>query len=108
MKKFILIGALSLLLSGCITAQDLATDITTSTQAVSQKVKAAQGYAVTLCGYLPVAASVIGIFNSGYSSSVSAVGTAICNAVTSIPLADGPGDGKARVNGVVIKGTFVK
>ena len=108
MKKLLIIGAMTLALAGCQTAQDLATDITTVTQTTKEKVKSVQGYATQICGYLPAAASVIGIFNSGFGSGVSAVSNAICNAVTSIPLADGPGDRKPRVNGVVIKGTFVK
>lgn len=108
MKKFLLIGIACLALAGCQTAQDLATDITTVTQTTKEKVKSVQGYATQICGYLPAAASVIGIFNSGYGTGVAAVSNAICNAVTSIPLADGPGDRKPRVNGVVIRGTFVK
>lgn len=109
MKKFLLIGVACLVLTGCNqTAQEIATTITTATQTTTEKVKSVQGYAVQLCGYLPVASSVIGIFNSGFSTGVAAVGGAICDAVTSIPLADGPGDHKPRVNGVVIKGTFVK
>ena len=108
MKKLIIIGITCLALAGCQTAQDVATTITTATQTTKEKVKSVQGYAVSVCGYLPAASSVIGIFNSGYGMGVAAIGGAICNAVTSIPLADGPGDRKPRVNGVVIKGTFVK
>jgi len=108
MKKFLIIGALTLTLAGCQTAQEIATTITTATQTTTEKVKSVQGYAVQVCGYLPAAASVIGIFNSNFSSSVAVVGNAICNAVTSIPLADGPGDRKPRVNGIVIKGGFVR
>lgn len=108
MKKILLIGALALSLVGCQTAQDVATTITTATQTTKEKVKSVQGYATQICSYLPAASSVIGIFNSGYGTDVAAVSNAICNAVTSIPLADGPGDHKPRVNGVVIKGTFVK
>ena len=108
MKKFILIGALALALAGCQTAQDVATSITTATQTTKEKIKSVQGYAVALCGYLPIASTVVNIFSSGYGSDVSAVGSAICNAVTSIPLADGPGDRKPRVNGVLVQGKFIK
>lgn len=111
MRMFSLLGAAvvasTLALAGCQTAQDVATTITTSTQTVKEKVKSVQGYTVSVCGYLPAAASVIGIFNSNYSNAVAAIGNAICNAVTNIPLADGPGDRRPRVNGVVIKGKFV-
>jgi len=48
------------------------------------------------------------LFNTGFSTSASIVGGAVCDAVTNITLADGPGDRKPRVNGVVIKGSFVK
>lgn len=108
MKKFIFIGIACLALTGCQTAQDIATTITTATQTTKEKVKSVQGYTVSVCGYLPAAASVIGIFNSNYSNAVATVGGAICDAVTSIPLADGPGDHKPRVNGVVVQGEFVR
>ena len=75
---------------------------------VDAKVSMVQSYATQLCSYLPTAATIIGIFSSGFSSDVSAVGSAICNAVTNRPLADGPGDRRPRVNGVVVKGKFVK
>lgn len=105
----ILIAAVALLaLAGCQTATDVATTITTATQTTKEKVKSVQGYAVSLCGYLPAASSVIGIFNSNFSTSVAVVGGAICDAVTNITLADGPGDRKPRVNGVVVTGKFVK
>lgn len=106
MKKLIVIGVAALALVGC-TAQDVATTITTSTQTVSEKVKSAQGFAVTACGFLPLATTVAALFSS-YSTDVAVVGNAICNAVTTLPLADGPGDRKPRVAGIVIKGQFVK
>lgn len=108
MNKLLIISALCLGLVGCQTAQDVATSITTVTQTTAQKVKSVQGYATQICSYVPLASSVVNIFSSGYSSDVSTVANAICDAVTSIPLADGPGDHKPRVNGVVIKGSFVK
>lgn len=108
MKKFLILAALGLTLAGCQTAQDVATSITTVAQTTTQKVKSVQGYATQICGYVPAAASVIGIFNSGFSSDVSIVANAICDAVTNITLADGPGDRKPRVNGVVVQGKFVR
>ncbi len=104
-KVLLFIGALAL--GGCQTAQDLATTITTSTQTATQKVKSVQGYAVAACGYLPLATTVASIFTK-YSTDVATVGGAICDAVTTLPLADGPGDGKPRVAGVVVQGKFVK
>lgn len=111
MKKLLIAGSLlltPLALAGCQTATELATNITTATQTTKEKVKSVQGYAVALCGFLPTTAAIIGIFNSNFSNSVATVGNAICNAVTSIPLADGPGDRKPRVNGVIVTGKFVK
>jgi hypothetical protein len=40
--------------------------------------------------------------------AIGAVAAAICNAVTTLPLADGPGDRRPRVNGVVVEGQFVR
>lgn len=108
MKKLIIAATLTIALAGCQTATDIATTITTATQSTKDKVKSVQGYAVSLCGYLPAASAIVGIFNSNFSNSVSTVGTAICDAVTSITLADGPGDRKPRVNGVVVTGKFVR
>lgn len=108
MKKILIVAVLGLALAGCKTAQDVATDITTATNTTKEKVGQVQGYAVSLCGYLPAASAIVGIFNSNFSNSVSTVGTAICDAVTSITLADGPGDRRPKVNGVVVTGKFVK
>lgn len=108
MKKIFLISALALSLVGCTTAQDVATSITTATQTTKEKVKSVQGYATQICSYVPLASTVVNIFSSGYSADVSTVANAICNAVTSIPLADGPGDHKPRVNGVIVKGNFIR
>lgn len=110
MRKLLVGAALAagLALAGCQTAADLATDISTVAQSVNQKAKAAQAEAVKICDFVPALASVVSIFNSGFSSNVSTVGHAICDAVTTLPLADGPGDRRPRVNGVLIKGEFVK
>lgn len=104
MKKLLIVGALAVALAGCQTAAE----ITASVQTVKDNVKAAQGAAVAVCGFLPVASSVAAIFSSGFSQSATTVGKAVCDAVTNITLADGPGDRKPRVNGVVVKGSFVK
>ncbi len=109
MKKILIIAATALALAGCNqTAKEVATTITTATQTTKEKVSSVQGYAVSLCGYLPAASAIIGIFNSNYSNNVSTVGNAICDAVTTITLADGPGDRRPKVNGVVVTGKFVK
>lgn len=107
MKLSAIVVLTALALGGCQTAQDVATSITTATQTAKEKVKSVQGYAVSACGYLPLATSVTAIFTK-YSQDVAVVGGAICDAVTTLPLADGPGDGKPRVAGVLVQGKFVK
>lgn len=67
------------------------------------KAKQVQAYAVTWCQFEPTLASAISLVNAAVGMGVSAIGTTLCNAVTSIPLADG-GTRKIVVNGVRIKG----
>lgn len=98
-------AAAALALAGCnATSQDVAGKINEASAAVEQ----VQDYAVKVCGFLPYASSIVAIFDSGYSTSVSAVGGAICNAVTNLPLADGPGKREPRVNGVLVEGRRLK
>ena len=110
MKKYtiILVACGALALAGCQTAGQVADQITSTTQTVTAKAKEVQSYAKSVCGYLPAISSVIAIFNSGYSASVQVVGDAVCGAVTNLPLADGPGKREPRVNGILIKGKFVR
>lgn len=67
------------------------------------KAKQVQTYAITACQFEPQLASVISLVNAAAGMGVSAIGGALCNAVTSIPLADG-GTRRIVVNGVRIKG----
>jgi hypothetical protein len=99
MKKLLLIGALAFSLAGCVTAGQ-----------VTATVKQVQDAAAGICSFVPTATTVANIFASGNSTvqSVSSVASAICNAVTTRPLADGPGDRKPRVNGVVVRGRFIR
>lgn len=116
-KYLLLIGCFAL--AGCAntspspTAAKVAATIDNAIQTVKDtavtiqaKAKVAQSYATQICGYVPYLESVIAIFNSGYSADAGIVANSICNAVTSIPLADGPGDHKPRVNGIIIQGHF--
>lgn len=119
MKKLIIVGISCLALTACAgdpspTAQSIAANINNAVTTVKDnavtiqaKAKVAQSYAEQICGYRPYLASAIAIFNSGFSADVGVVANAVCNAVTSVPLADGPGDHLPRVNGVVIKGKFI-
>lgn len=113
MKKLLFALAFAGALAGCTsgptkTAQDIATSISTASQTVNEKVVSVKSYAEQVCKYVPTAATVISIFNSGFGTDVAAVANAICAAVTTVPLADGPGDHRPRVNGVVVRGRFVK
>ena len=110
--KFLLLIPLmvvGLLLGGCetITPQQAQT---TATKVVAT-VKTVQTYTQQVCKFLPTAATIISLFNAGVGGSVDPVGGAICDAVTTNPLADGDEPGYynvAKVRGVVIKGKFVK
>ena len=60
------------------------------------------------CGFVPTLETIAGILTaSPFVPAAGAVADAICNAVTTIPFADGPGDHLPRVNNVVVKGYFV-
>lgn len=100
MKKLSLF--LLLAVAGC-TAQDTATSISTASQSVNGKIAGVQSYAAKVCRYVPTAATVLSIFNSGMGSDVAVVANAICNAVTTAPLADG-GPRASYVNGIRIRG----
>lgn len=82
-----------------------------------EDVKAVQNTTVKSCGYLPTAQTVVNIAAALYTpatifvDAASQIASKICTAVTTNPLADGPGASvryKPQVAGVVIKGTFVK
>lgn len=109
MKRFFLaiVAAGALALAGC-NAADVAGQINSGSKAVNDKVETVRGIAKQVCAYVPTVATVISIFNSGFGGDAAMVANAICNAVTTAPLADGPGDRVPRVNGVVIKGKFVR
>lgn len=100
MKKILISMSLLLTLTACNPPDALN---------VAPSVSTVQGATVQACKFLPTAATVASLLSSSSSISTAAsIASAICNAVTSIPLADGPGDRKPRVNGIVIKGQFVK
>ena len=78
--------------------------------AVAPSVSSVQSVATTICKYVPTAETVAKIL-TGWAGSVTAdaIAGAICNAVTTNPLADGPNRDSytPNVNGVVIHGHFV-
>lgn len=109
MRKLILLGVCVFALSACepVTVQQATQG---ATQAVAT-VKSVQSYTQQLCKFVPTIATLTSLFNSGVGGSVASIGGAICDAVSTNPLAEGdvPGYYKAaRVNGVVIKGKFTK
>lgn len=80
-------------------------------------VKNVQAKAVASCGYLPTAQTVANIAKALYAPSAividatSDIANKICNAVTTNPMADGPGKSVnyiPQVAGVPVKGKFVK
>lgn len=80
-------------------------------------VKTVQDAAVKTCGYLPTAQTVTGIASALYTpgaiyfNAAEAIAGKICTAVTTNPLADGPGASThytPTVAGVVVRGRFVQ
>ena len=101
MKRFLILCAFAIPLAACSEAD----------------VKNVQAKAVTTCGYLPTAQTVANIAKVLYASSAIVIDAAsdiankICNAVTTNPMADGPGKSVnyvPQVAGVPVKGKFVK
>lgn len=100
------LGLSLLLLSACASSGTVSSSATTTNAQVEQVRKTA----VQICGYLPLASTVVNIFASSNPLLTTSVGVAqaICNAVTNRPLADGPGDRTPRVGNVVVRGKFVR
>lgn len=115
MKKLLILGTLAL--AGCAgmpgtapTGTGLLSPLVDSgvispeTRAKAQQV---QGITKGLCQFIPTIGTVAAIFSAGIGEGVAAVASGICSAVTTAPLADG-GPRQAKVNGVVVRGRFVK
>ena len=101
MKKLVISAAFALTLASCATTP------------TNSNIAQIQQAAVNICKFLPTAQTVAGILISSSSmvlATANAVASAICSAVTTNPLADGPGakNYKPHVNGVPVKGKFVK
>jgi hypothetical protein len=61
------------------------------------------------CGYVTTAENIAAVITaSPFVPAAGAVAEAICQAATNIPFADGPGDHLPRVNGVIVRGYFVR
>lgn len=101
MRRIVAIIGLAYCVAACdpVTVQEANQSASTALTAA----KKVQAYAITACNFEPTLASIAALFNASAGMTIDAVGGAICNAVTSIPLADG-GTRKIIVNGVRIKG----
>ena len=116
MKRFIVIAALALAVTGCATSPTPpagpgilsplvdAKIISEETRAKARQVQdTTKGY----CGYIPTIGTLVSLFSTTGGQSVATIGKALCDAVTTAPLADG-GSRLAYVNGVRIHGKFVR
>ncbi len=102
MKRIVVLLALGL--AGCAT--------TPGNIGSSTGIKDIQNAAVAICKFLPAATFVSDLLLSGnvIASSATSIAAQICQAVTTNPLADGPGAKNYRphVNGVRVQGRFVR
>lgn len=74
---------------------------------ISTTAKKIQNVTKIACGFVPTVGTIINILASGVATPAIAIAQDICQAVTTVPLADG-GPRAAKVYGVAIKGSFVK
>lgn len=65
-------------------------------------VKQVQSYAQTACKFYPLASTVVSLISGGINQSVQAVGQAICDAITTNPLAEGDKPGYYKAAGAVV------
>lgn len=98
MKKAILALALLVPLAGCVT-----------TQQVDENISQVQAYTRSFCKYVPTVTTVAKILSSStVIDTASSIAAGICAALSTAPLADGPGKSGAYYRGVRIEGTRVK
>ena len=94
MKRVVLVGAL--LLAGCATGGD-----------VIAQAKQIQNNIRLACSFVPTLASIAALISSN-TATASGIVNSVCSAVSTAPLADGPGERVWIVNGVRVKGSFVR
>lgn len=120
MKNLVLIAGAAILLTGCATSGPATlpspagpgilsplVDANIISEATRAKARQVQEKTKGYCGYIPTLGTLVSLFSSGGGESVAALGKAVCDAVTTAPLADGGGR-LAYVKGVRIHGRFVK
>ncbi len=104
MKRTLIMAGLAASLAGCASVP--------GSLPTQGGIKDIQNAAAQICRFVPTAQTVANILLSGNMtvSTVLGIATSICNAVTINPLADGPGakNYKPHVNGVLVRGTFIK
>jgi len=112
MRKILFVLASCTILAGCVTTDTVnkvnavAANIATASRTFNEKVVLTKQYIAQTCQYVPTTSSLVALFNSSLGAAVGTVGEAVCEAVRSAPLADGPAN--FRVNGVLVKGRFVR
>jgi len=106
--RSIVVACVALSLAGCVTPAQ----VSEKTREAKATVAQVQNAARTICSYVPTAATIAALFNTQAGQSASAWGSAICEAVDLVAPLPGfallnvPRD--PVVNGVIIKGAFVK
>lgn len=101
MKKLLLAGALALSLGACATSN------------IDEQIVQVQQQTRAICAFVPTVTTVAKIIASltGGVDAINLIGTAaqgICTAVTTQPLAEGPGKRQPEAFGVKIEGHFVR
>lgn len=79
-----------------------------STEAARAKILEIQSYTRLACSFVPTIGTIASLLSSGATGPAFMIAQEICTAVTTAPLADGPGRRGPMLRGVVIKGSFVK
>lgn len=102
MKKVIGL-CFALALAGCASGSG------TTAAGLTEQAKKIQSYTKLACSFVPTIGTIANILSSGTIAPAIAIANDICSAVTTAPLADGPGQPKQwKVYGVPVKGKFVK
>lgn len=98
MRKAFVFGLAGIALAGCVTASE-----------VSNTVREIQNHTRTICNYVPYAETITKVLaRSTVIDTAFGLATEFCAAVTTVPLAEGPGKRQPMVRGVAVRGKFVK